>query len=92
MSSPTPPDWGGETLQDVTPIDVPSSPSPADGPGDVTPGFDAPALAACLVCLERPSPEPDVHDTTYPCCGAFTHIGCMLQAACTVGALTAALL
>ena len=81
MSSPTPPDWGGETLQDVTPIDVPSSPPPADGPGDVTPGFDAPALAACPVCLERPSPEPDVHDTTYPCCGAFTHIGCMLQAA-----------
>eukprot|EP00439_Symbiodinium_sp_Y106_P004616 s10200_g1.t1 len=55
-----------------------------EAPGDVTPGFEAPALAACPVCLERPSPEPDVHDTTYPCCGAygaFTHIGCMLQAA-----------
>ncbi|OLP75678.1 hypothetical protein AK812_SmicGene44488 [Symbiodinium microadriaticum] len=81
MSSPTPPDWGGETLQDATPINVPSSPPPADGPGDVTPGFDAPAFAACPVCLERPSPELDVHDTTYPCCGSFTHIGCMLQAA-----------
>ena len=81
MSSPTPPDWGQETFHDAAPIHVPSSPPSANAPGDVTPGFEAPALAACPVCLERPSPEPDVHDTTYPCCGAFTHIGCMLQAA-----------
>eukprot|EP00439_Symbiodinium_sp_Y106_P002677 s12131_g1.t1 len=61
-------------------------PPSAERPGDVTSGFDAPALAACPVCLERPSPEPDVHETTYqkktyPCCGAFTHLGCMVQAA-----------
>ena len=73
--------------KDVTPIHVPCSPPSAERPGDVTSGFDAPALAACPVCLERPSPEPDVHETaylkkkTYPCCGAFTHLGCMVQAA-----------
>eukprot|EP00439_Symbiodinium_sp_Y106_P081514 s1708_g20.t1 len=28
-----------------------------------------------------PLPEPNVHETTYPCCGAFTHLHCLVQAA-----------
>ena len=33
------------------------------------------------LCLERPAIDPDAHQTTYPCCGAFTHLGCLVQAA-----------
>ena len=80
MSSFSPPDWG-DTLQDATPIHVPSSPPSVEVPGDITPGFAAPAPAVCPVCLEPPAAGPNAHEITYPCCGAFTHLGCLVQAA-----------
>ena len=89
MFSVTPPDWG-DTLQDITPIHVPSSLSSSDVPGDVTPGFDVPTPAACPVCLEPLAREPDATETTYPCCGAFTHRAVWCRPpACMEGAPTA---
>ncbi|CAE7683973.1 unnamed protein product [Symbiodinium sp. CCMP2592] len=49
--------------------------------GDVTPEFALPPLAACPVCLQAPSSQPQAEDAVFPCCAAFTHLSCLVQCA-----------
>ncbi|CAE7730172.1 unnamed protein product [Symbiodinium sp. CCMP2592] len=65
----------------VAPDSPPPSPPSSPREGDVTPEFALPPLAACPVCLQAPSSQPQAEDAVFPCCAAFTHLSCVVQCA-----------